>query len=161
MESHLIRSNSEMYENVPMLNYPFPNNAYNWDIQPLDATPRTLPVFGGWICIAFQPLSFPKAPFPFLLPLDPPPTQGKRKGKAFAESEALDLQRVCWAPVFLLLRLLSTASLRSFFFLFLRHRNTRVQCLFLSSVNAQCKVEIYKDGGRTLQSHSSKKLPTD
>ena len=122
-------------------------------------------VFRGWICIAFHSLSFPKAPFRFLLPLDPPwPKERER------EKPSLSLKLwICrgfaghlWlTPAFLPLRLLSAASLRSFFFLFLRHRNTRVQCLFLSSVNMQCKVEIYKDGGRTSQSHSCKKLPTD
>ena len=37
--------NLNLVENVPMLNYPFPNNAYNCDIQPWDSTPSTLPVF--------------------------------------------------------------------------------------------------------------------
>ena len=37
--------NLNLVENVPMLNYPFPNNAYNCDIQPWDSTPSTLLVF--------------------------------------------------------------------------------------------------------------------
>lgn len=64
----------------------------------MDATPRTLGVQGLNLHSFSFPL-LPQGPLPLPAPLGPTLTQGKRKGKAFAESEALDLQRVCWAPV--------------------------------------------------------------